>query len=160
MKTAIESNWIYDEITDGRIERLASRLSEKDRRAYAAVEAYKIGNGGVTAISRLLGMSHEKIKKGREELDDPGLLPSDGRQRHSGAGRKGVIEEQPGFEEAFDRIIESHIAGDPMNADVKWTNLQPSGIVAKLFEEGYSATENTVRSLLKKKKFVNGSLPK
>jgi hypothetical protein len=96
-------------------------------------------------------MSPETIKKGREELDDPNQLPPDGRQRHHGAGRKGVLAEQPGLEEAFDSLIESHIAGDPMNEEVKWTDFQPSGIVIELAKKGFTITENTVRTILKKR---------
>lgn len=138
MSNRLKLSGPYDAVTNRRMQQFAKRLSEIDRRAYAAVEAYRIGYGGVTAISRLFGMSPETIKKGREDLDNPNQLPSDGRQRHHGAGRKGVIAEQQGLEEAFDRLIESHIAGDPMNEDVKWTDFQPSGIVSELAKEGFS----------------------
>ena len=37
-----------------------------------------------------------------------------------------------------------------MNAEVVWTDLQPSAIVEKLAAQGYSITENTVRAALKK----------
>lgn len=147
----------YDDNTNRRMVTFASRLSEPDRRAFAAIEAYRIGRGGVKAMANLLGMSPETIKKGREDLDDPERLPEDGRKRHRGAGRKGVLAEQPGLEEAFDRIVESHIAGDPMNEDVIWTDLQPAGMIEQLEAEGYTISENTVRSLLKKKIFGNAS---
>ena len=126
----------------------AQSLSEKDRRAYAAVEAYKLGPGGVTFIAGLFGMSPETIKKGQRDLDDPTRVPCATRQRVDGAGRKGVLVEQPGLEEAFDEVIDSHTAGDPMNADVRWTDLQPSEVVDKLRAEGFGLSENTVRSLL------------
>lgn len=145
----------YNAITNERMKRFAARLSEKDRRAYAAVEAYKLGQGGVTRIADLFAMSPETIKRGREDLDSPDRLPPSGRQRATGAGRKGVFAEQPGLESAFDDLIETHIAGDPMNADVVWTDLQPSEIVAKLAAQGYRLTENTVRAALKKKRFEN-----
>jgi len=138
----------FDEVTTSRMRAFAERLSEIDLRAYAAVEAYKLGRGGVTFIAELLGMSPETIKKGQRDLDDPSRLPADNRQREVGAGRKGVLVEQPGLEEAFEAAIESHIAGDPMNADIKWTDLQPSQIIAKLGDQGFELSENTVRSLL------------
>ena len=138
----------YDDLTKTRMKRFAQRLSEKDLRAYAAVEAYKLGQGGVTFIGDLLRMSPETIKKGQRDLDDPARLPSCGRQRQAGAGRKGVLTEQPGLEEAFNTLIESHTAGDPMNTDVKWTDLQPSQIVDRLSGQGFDLSENTVRSLL------------
>ncbi len=150
----------YDETTNERMKRFAARLSEKDRRAYAAVEAYKLGQGGVTRIADLFGMSPETIKRGRDDLDSPDRLPPSGRQRATGAGRKGVFAEQPGMESAFDELVETHIAGDPMNAEVVWTDLQPSEIVVKLAEQGYRITENTVRAVLKKKRFENANRAK
>ena len=48
-----------------------------------------------------------------------------------GAGRKGVLVEQPGLGEAIGEVIELHTAGDPMNADIEWTDLQPPEMVGK-----------------------------
>jgi len=138
----------YDEVTKARMKIFAERLCEIDLRAYAAVEAYKLGRGGVMFIAELFEMSPETIKRGQQDLDDPSRLPSGNRQRKPGAGRKGVLVEQPGLEQAFQSAIETHTAGDPMNADIKWTDLQPSQIIGKLSQEGFELSENTVRSLL------------
>jgi hypothetical protein len=43
-------------------------LSEKDSRRYAAVEAKKLGYGGVSYTSRLFGCNYRTIVKGIEEL--------------------------------------------------------------------------------------------
>lgn len=43
-------------------------LSERDQRHYAAVEAAKLGHGGIAYISDLLGCSRQTISKGIEEL--------------------------------------------------------------------------------------------
>jgi len=66
-----------------------SRLSEKDRRQYAALESFKLGRGGITYISKILGVDRKTILQGRKELtlDLPDPIPS-GRQRMSGGGRK------------------------------------------------------------------------
>lgn len=68
------------------------RLSEKDRRQYAAVEAAKLGRGGLAYISNLLGIDHKTIQRGKTELlammggaDD---AITAGRQRKAGGGRK------------------------------------------------------------------------
>lgn len=140
----------YDEMTLSRMVSFAAGLNEVDRRAYAAVEAYKLGRGGVKGIAGLFGMSPETIKRGREDLDDSSRVPS-GRLRAVGAGRKGVFAEQPGLEKAFDDLISSHIAGDPMNENVIWTDLQPALIAAKLQELGFTISESAVRVRLKKK---------
>ncbi len=66
-----------------------STLSEKDRRRYATVEAMKLGRGGQTYISKLLGCSRKTIQRGIVELKN---TPLDGkyetRIRRSGGGRK------------------------------------------------------------------------
>ena len=66
---------IYNEITIRRMRRLAKSLSERDRRAYVAVEAYKPGSPGVVVVAGLFGMSSETINKGRDDLDSPERLP-------------------------------------------------------------------------------------
>jgi hypothetical protein len=66
-----------------------SRLSEKDRRHYAALESLKLGRGGSTYISKILGVDRKTILQGRKELTDDLLvfIPSN-RQRKVGGGRK------------------------------------------------------------------------
>jgi len=61
-------------------------LGERDRRIYAAVEACKLGHGGIGYIARLFGCDRKTIRRGLQELDQPGCsLP--GRSR-----KKGVAE--------------------------------------------------------------------
>jgi hypothetical protein len=43
-------------------------LRENDRRRYAAVEADKLGHGGLDYISTLLGCDPKTIRQGREDL--------------------------------------------------------------------------------------------
>jgi hypothetical protein len=67
-----------------------SRLSEKDRRHYAAMEAMKLGRGGTNYISELLGLDKASLIQGKKELTTPselGQIPP-GRQRRPGGGRK------------------------------------------------------------------------
>ncbi len=67
-----------------------SRLSEKDRRLYAALESLKLGRGGVTYISEVLGVARGTIIQGRKEFKlnlESLTLPHD-RQRKAGGGRK------------------------------------------------------------------------
>jgi hypothetical protein len=66
-----------------------SRLSEKDRRQYAALESLKLGRGGIAYISALLNIDRKTLWQGRNELisDSESSLPK-GRQRRQGGGRK------------------------------------------------------------------------
>lgn len=50
-------------------------LSEKDRRRYAAVEAGKLGHGGVAYIARLFGCDPDTIHRGLADVEQ---LPQDG----------------------------------------------------------------------------------
>jgi hypothetical protein len=45
-------------------------LREKDRRRYAAVEAAKLGHGGVEYIAALVGCDPKTIRQGRRDLED------------------------------------------------------------------------------------------
>lgn len=51
-----------------------SSLSEKDRRRYAAVEAEKLGHGGVQYIADLFGCDPNTIRHGAEDVEQ---LPAD-----------------------------------------------------------------------------------
>lgn len=54
---------------------LYDSLSEKDRRRYAAVEAEKLGHGGVQYIAELFACDPDTIRQGRADVDQ---LPTDG----------------------------------------------------------------------------------
>ena len=45
-------------------------LRENDRRRYAAVEATKLGHGGVEYIAKILGIDSKTIRRGQHELDN------------------------------------------------------------------------------------------
>jgi hypothetical protein len=63
-------------------------LSEKDQRRFAAVEASRLGHGGIAFIAELLGCSIRTIRRGMDELDHLPHDPAAGRVRRPGAGRK------------------------------------------------------------------------
>ncbi len=59
----------YPEGVERRMKALFSRLSEKDRRRYAAVEADKLGHGGQQHIENLFGIDRKTIRQGLAELE-------------------------------------------------------------------------------------------
>ena len=71
------------------MQQLYASLSERDRRRYAAVEAIKLGHGGIVYLSHLFGCSERTIRSGIAELYDPPLLPV-GRTRKKGADASAV----------------------------------------------------------------------
>ena len=67
-----------------RMKRLYARLSEKDRRRYAAVEADKLGHGGFEYIAKLFEIDPKTIRQGLKDLEEE-LDPAGERTRKKGA---------------------------------------------------------------------------
>lgn len=65
------------------MKRLYDSLAERDRRRYAAVEAEKLGHGGLEYIAKLLGCDPKTIRRGIAELESEEELASN-RQRKKG----------------------------------------------------------------------------
>ena len=59
----------YSAVVEGHLPWFYRWWSEKDRRRSAAVEAEKLGHGGVEDVSMLLGCDPKPIRQGREDLD-------------------------------------------------------------------------------------------
>lgn len=59
-------------------------LSEKDRRRYAAIEANKLGHGGVEYVVGVLGCDAKTIRQGREDVAALPADAADGRVRKKG----------------------------------------------------------------------------
>jgi hypothetical protein len=69
---------------------LLSRLDEQQRRWYVALEAKKMGHGGMERMSQITGMSVDTIRRGREELDNSLSDRPAERMRIPGGGRPRV----------------------------------------------------------------------
>ena len=74
----------YSEELERQMSRLYDSLRERDRRRYTAVEAAKLGHGGIEYISRVLGCDPQTIRHGISEMESDGELPTE-RQRKKGA---------------------------------------------------------------------------
>jgi hypothetical protein len=66
-----------------KMKRLYDSLREHDRRRYAAIEAAKLGHGGLEYIARILGCDPKTIRQGQAELDGQEDLDT-GRVRKKG----------------------------------------------------------------------------
>lgn len=78
----------YDAGVERHMKLFYESLSEKDRRRYAALEAEKLGHGGVEYVARVLDCHPSTIRQGR---DDVARLPEDaasGRVRQKGGPQK------------------------------------------------------------------------
>jgi len=74
----------YPKFVEDQMVKFIRSLNERDRRRYAAVEAAKLGHGGIEYVSRLLGCDPKTIGRGIAELQSEDDLTMD-RQRKKGA---------------------------------------------------------------------------
>lgn len=143
----------YPKEIEVQMQELYNRLSEKDRRLYAGVEASKLPYGGISYIAELFGCSRETVAKGIKELAEEETLPQ-GRSRHDGGGRMQILDKALDINEVFLNLLKEHTAGDPIDEKVKWTNLTCFQIVKLLETKGFKVSRNIVRKLLKKNDYV------
>jgi hypothetical protein len=73
----------YSRDVERMMQRLYESLSESVRRRYAAVEAAKLGHGGIEYVARVLGCDPKTIRRGLEELEGTGNLEGE-RDRKKG----------------------------------------------------------------------------
>lgn len=130
-------------------------LSEKDQRKYAAIEAVKLGNGGIIYIAGVLGVDRNTIAKGIKELkNESDTTCNQQRIRRRGGRRKTRESEIPDLNERFLEVLKNHTAGDPMSEKIKWTNLTQQQIVEGLKAQGTIVSTTVVQKLLKKHGYV------
>ncbi len=142
----------YSKIIEGHIITTYNLLSEKDKRLYLAVEAVKLPQGGISYLSILLKCSRATINKGLEELVNPEILP-ESRIRIKGGGRKLATETIPNINEIFLQVIQNSTAGDPMDGNIKWTNLSIKEISRRMAEQGVSVSTTVIKKILKEQGF-------
>ena len=142
----------YSPEIESQILNFYNSLSEKDRRRYAAIEATKLGYGGVTYIRSILQCDDRTITRGLQELNAE-LSNESSRIRQSGAGRKLILDTTEGLEDAFLEVIKEHTAGSPMDETIKWTNLSRPEISENIMKKGYAVSVTVVDQLLEKHDF-------
>ena len=78
----------YDEHMERHMKLFYDSLSEKDRRRYAAVEAEKLGHGGVQYVAEVMKCHASTVRQGQEDIVQ---LPEDAapdRVRQKGGAQK------------------------------------------------------------------------
>jgi hypothetical protein len=69
---------------------LLSRLDEQQRRWYVAVEANRLGYGGIRLLSQITGMDEKTIQRGQQELEQNLAERPIEQIRLAGGGRQAV----------------------------------------------------------------------
>src|SRR5665811_2239608 len=89
---------------ENQMQEMFNRLSEKDKRLYAGVEASKFSYGGISYIAQLFACSRNTILRGIIELGGKETIPRK-RDRKAGGGRIQVIEKQADINDVFLSIL-------------------------------------------------------
>lgn len=85
----------YEPELEERMRGFYQTLSEKDRRRYAALEARRLGRGGIRYVAEVLGCSRRTIERAASEVAHLPYDPAVGRVRYRGAGRKKSAKPRP-----------------------------------------------------------------
>jgi hypothetical protein len=74
----------YSADVERQMKRFYLSLNERDRRRYAAVEATKLGHGGIEYVARVLGCDTKTVAQGINELTGEGELDTGGQRKKGG----------------------------------------------------------------------------
>jgi len=121
-------------------------LDERQRRLVAGAMAQAFGRGGSTWVAEASGLSRNTVIAGGREIAG-GAGPSD-RVRAPGAGRRFLIDEQPGLLMELDDLVEPGARGDPMSP-LRWTAKSTENLARALVEKGFKISADSVGRLLK-----------
>ena len=135
-------------------------LSEKDRRRFAAVEALKLGHGGLRDIANVLGCDPHTVKEGMRDLTQLPADPAAHRVRKPGGGRKKTEAKHPDVIEQVQYALKDRTAGDPMRQDVRWTDATPQEISDSLQAHAVCVGPRIVRRMLARLGFARRQIAK
>ena len=127
-------------------------LRESDRRRYAAVEAAKLGHGGLEYIAKVLGVDPKTIRHGQRDLEDLPVGPAS-RARRPGGGRKRRLDQDPDITTNLHKVLLDRTAGSPTAESLIWTNLTKIEIVDGMRECGSFVSVHIVSQLLDQEGF-------
>ena len=143
---------VYAADVEQKMKRFFGWLSAKDRRRYAAVEAAKLGYGGVEYIAQAgLGVRPENHSS-RPPGSGGGRGCGGGAHPQKGGGRPQLAVAQPALEANLRDLLQECTAGDPMREGVLWTNLSLRELSRRLVALGTPASRRTIRRLLRQRK--------
>jgi hypothetical protein len=91
-------------IARAKFDALLPHLDERAQRLTLAAEARSLGHGGIAAVARASGSARSRVQQGVAGLER-GEEPT-GRVRRPGAGRKPVVQADPGVVDALLSLVE------------------------------------------------------
>lgn len=147
-------------VDEQRLKAASDLLPEHHRRWNAGALASSLPHGGVKRVSQALGISRKTVARGMREISQPELIDAT-RVRRAGGGRKDRLALEPEIGLAFDSVVESCTAGDPMDDEAKWVSMGRNEI-ARAMEGilGHGVSPYYVGRLLSQKGFRRRKMAK
>src|SRR5213594_4103186 len=137
------------EILRRKFTHLASELTERGRRRWAASEALELGHGGIKVVAQATGLGERTIRRGCQEWrheQTPASLAGR-RIRHPGGGRKLLQSHDPALASALEALVDPTTRGDPMSP-LRWTWKSTRKLATALKGQGHQVSHTTVAQLL------------
>jgi hypothetical protein len=128
---------------------LRPELDERGRRVWAASEALAVGRGGIATVAQATGLAESTIRRGQQELLNPGaaVVPAARRVRRQGGGRKDLLAEDPTAVFALEALVEPTTRGDP-GSPLRWTCKSTRRLADELTRQGYRISHTKVAQVL------------
>lgn len=124
---------------------LAPEMTERSLRLFAAAEAKVWGRGGISAVSRILQISRDRISRGLKDLESERLGHKQVRQK--GGGRKKQVDIDPTLKNDLENLISPYTRGDPETA-LRWTCKSLRNLADELKHQGHKTSHRMVAVLL------------
>jgi hypothetical protein len=128
-------------------------LSREQRRLYAAIEANRIGRGGVSSVAAIMGLGTQTIRLGQRDLAElvaEGRLPR--REREAVGGRPRTEAKHPAITAALEEMLSDEVAGSPEGGQ-RWMRSSCKKLAGRLKEQGFSISPATIWRVLKRMGF-------
>ncbi len=125
---------------------MRAALNERQWRVYLAVEAKRIGRGGISRVARDAHSTRGTIRKGIAEVEGGPAYVAGDRIRRSGGGRKRLSAQDPTLVADLEALLDPQ--GDPMSL-LKWTTKSIRHLHEALQAQGHVVAQTTVRRLLR-----------
>ena len=127
-------------------ESMKGHLNERQQRLLTASMANAMGYGGISAISRMTGLSRTTITSGRKELETlEGVNIK--KVRRGGSGRKKIADIYPTIMTDLENLVEPVTRGDP-ESPLRWSCKSTRKLAEELNNMGHKASHSTVAVLL------------
>jgi hypothetical protein len=123
-------------------------MDERMRRLWAAAEATELGWGGISHVASATGISRTTILAGIRDLKSQESLESLAPGiRRPGAGRKLLVETDPGLWDALDALVDPMTRGHP-ESPLRWTCKSTRRLAEELTRQNHPVSDRTVAALL------------